>query len=78
MYKAKAFGQIRAAPATTLHQLKAASTAHTSTYLADSVANACQQKSNTVMWWYQCRKISGFLRSTMKSVSTSSGTCSEQ
>ena len=44
------------------------------THLADWVPKACQQKSRTVMWWYQCRKISGFLRRTMNTVSISSGT----
>ena len=41
---------------------------------AERVPCECQQNSSTVMWWYQCRKRSGFLRSTMKTVSMSSGT----
>ena len=32
-----------------------------------------KQYNMTVMWWYQCRKISFFLRRTMKYVSPSSG-----
>lgn len=32
-----------------------------------------QVYSSTVMWWYQCRKIRGFLRRTMNTVSPNSG-----
>ncbi|GBP84422.1 hypothetical protein EVAR_47809_1 [Eumeta japonica] len=32
-----------------------------------------QEYSSTVMWWYQWRKINGFFRSTMNTVSPSSG-----
>jgi hypothetical protein len=41
--------------------------------LPEMVANEFQQKSSTVMWWYQCREIRGFLRRTMKTVSINSG-----
>ena len=32
-----------------------------------------QQNSNTVTWWYQCKKINGRFRNTMNTVSNNSG-----
>lgn len=40
--------------------------------LPELVEYAFQQNSSTVVWWYQCRNIKGFLRRMMKTVSISS------
>ena len=39
------------------------------------VEPAYQVMTRTVVWWYQCRKISLRLRRTMNMVSNSSGIC---